>query len=154
MNSFEKRSVIPTTMEQVLAFHNDPRALRWLTPPPIIMRLQRDTRTSLTDGELEFVLWFGPLPVRWTALHEAGPIETSFQDRMLRGPMEVWVHQHIFRQVPGGVELVDHLEYQHRRGIGGILTRLVFGGLPLRFLFLYRHLRTRQLAPNYRQSSK
>jgi ligand-binding SRPBCC domain-containing protein len=67
--------------------------------------------------------------------------------------MEVWVHQHIFRQLSGGVELIDHLEYQHRRGVWGIFTRLLFGGLPLRFLFFYRHLRTRQLVSNYRTSS-
>ena len=81
-------------------------------------------------GQLEFVLWFGPLPVRWTALHEPGPIDTSFQDRMLRGPLDIWVHQHIFREVPGGVELTDHLEYQHHEGLRGICSRLLFGGLP------------------------
>src|SRR5215217_8067431 len=100
--TFEKRSVILTTMEQMIAFHNDLRAVRWLTPPPIIMQRKFDTRKSLTEGELGFVLWFGPLPVRWTARHETGPTEISFQDRMVRGPMQFWLHQHVFREVPGG----------------------------------------------------
>lgn len=151
MNIFEKRSIIPTTMAQMLAFHNDPRALRWLTPPPIIMQRRFDARKSLTEGELEFTLWFGPLPVRWLARHEPGPTEHSFQDRMMRGPMQFWLHQHIFREVPGGVELTDHLEYQHQAGLQGILTRLLFGGLPLQLLFFYRHLQTRRIAPNYRK---
>lgn len=141
---FEHRSVIPATIGQVMAFHEDPAALKRLTPFPIIVQLHRDDRTSLTDGELEFTLWFGPLPVRWLALHEPGPVATSFVDRTLRGPVESWVHQHIFREVPGGVELTDRITIAHRKGgVWGLFTRLFFGGLPLRFLFVYRHLRTR-----------
>lgn len=141
---FEHRSVIPATIAQVMAFHEDPAALKRLTPFPIIVQLHRDDRTSLTDGELEFTLWFGPLPVRWLAQHEPGPVMTSFVDRTLRGPVESWVHQHIFREVPGGVELTDRITIAHRKGgFWGLFTRLFFGGLPLRFLFVYRHLRTR-----------
>ena len=47
MKTFEKRSVIPTTMVQMIAFHSDERAIRWLTPPPIFIQFHRDTRTSL-----------------------------------------------------------------------------------------------------------
>ena len=150
MKTFEKRSIIPTTIAQVVAFHNDKRAIRWLTPPPILIRFHRDERTSLTSGELDFTLWFGPLPVKWTARHEPGPTETSFQDRMLRGPLDTWVHQHVFREVPGGVELQDHLTYAHRGGLWGIFTRLLFDGLPLRILFIYRHWQTRRIAPKYK----
>jgi hypothetical protein len=135
--------VIPTTLERLTAFHNDPRALRRLTPPPIIMQCLKDTRTSLTDGELTFRLWFGPLPVRWTARHEPGPTPTAFIDRMIDGPMAAWEHQHIFREVPGGVELLDHITYEHKPGLAGALSRLLFGSMPLRCLFIYRHLRTR-----------
>lgn len=142
---FEHRSLIPATVEQVMAFHEAPEALRRLTPPPPFMFLQtlRDDRTSITNGEVEFRLWFGPIPVRWLARHEPGPIATSFVDRMIAGPMAYWVHEHIFREVAGGVELTDHITLAHKAGIAGLLTRLIFDGLPLRILFVYRHWRTR-----------
>lgn len=140
---FEKRSFIPTSMQQMIAFHEDPKALRRLTPPPIFMRPVRDDMVSLTSGEREFVLWFGPLPVRWIARHEPGPTATSFADKMLSGPMAYWRHEHIFRDVPGGVELTDRVTYAHKPGLPGLLTRLVFDGLPLQILFFYRHFRTR-----------
>lgn len=129
----------------MLAFHADPRAIQRLTPPPPLMFMQvlRDNRTSLTAGELEFRLWFGPLPVRWLARHEPGPIPTSFTDRMIHGPMARWEHQHIFREVEGGIELIDRITLSHKPGLPGFLTRLIFDGLPLRLLFVYRHLRTR-----------
>lgn len=137
-------SVIPTTMDAMIAFHNHPKAFSWLTPFPIIVQVHRNALTSLTSGEVEFTLWFGPIPARWLARHEAGPIETSFADRMVTGPMAVWYHRHIFREVPGGIELTDCITTQHKSGgFWGIFTRLFFAGLPLRFLFFYRHMRTR-----------
>lgn len=143
---FEHRSVFPATAEQVVAFHEDANAFRRLTPPPPLMFMQvlRDDRTSLTEGELEFRLWFGPIPVRWLARHEPGPIPTSFTDRMIAGPMAWWVHQHIFRPVGEGVELTDHITLAHKAGVAGLFTRLIFDGLPLRLLFVYRHWRTRK----------
>ena len=100
-------------------------------------------------------LWFLVLPVAWTARHEPGPVETSFQDRMLSGPLEMWVHQHVFREVEGGVELHDHLTYAHREGgFWGVFTRLLFDGLPLRILFIYRHWQTKRIATKYKVETK
>lgn len=152
MKTLEYRSLIPATLAQVEAFHNDLRVFAWLVPPPIIMRIHSDTRTSLTSGAIDFTLWFLLLPVRWTARHEPGPTEHSFQDRMMRGPLRVWVHQHSFRAVEGGTELIDRVTYEHKRGLWGIFTRLFFDGLPLRLLFGYRHWRTRQQAPRLPQT--
>lgn len=139
------RSVIPSTVERVWAFHDDPRALAWLTPPPIFVRVLRDDRTSLTNGEIEFELWFGPVPAHWLARHEPGPIPTSFVDRMLQGPAQVWIHEHIIQPYGDGVELLDRITIAHRPGgFWGLFTRLFFDGLPLRMLFTYRHWRTRR----------
>lgn len=140
---FEHRSVMATTLDRMLAFHQKPEALRILTPPPIFVQLLHDGRTSFTSGDLEFRLWFGPVPIRWLARHEPGPTPTSFIDRMIEGPLDYWEHQHLFAEVPGGVELRDRITIAHKPGLPGLLTRLVFDGLPLRMLFIYRHLRTR-----------
>lgn len=146
MHVFEYRSVMPTTVERLWAFHESPGVLGKLMPPPIIVQILRDERMSLTSGEVEARLWFGPLPVHWLARHEPGPVATSFVDRMLEGPAQVWIHEHIMRPVEGGAELLDRLTIAHRPGgLWGVFTRLTFGRLPLRILFLYRHWRTRRL---------
>lgn len=147
MPTFECKTVISATMQQVIAFHDDPRVFGWLVPPPIRMRIHKDTRSSLTAGDIDFTLWFLLLPVHWIARHEPGPTEHSFQDRMIEGPMRSWLHQHIFREVEGGVELADRVTYEHKSGLWGVFTRLAFSGLALRFLFFYRHWQTRRLAP-------
>lgn len=142
--TFEHRSIINSTLEALHGFHTAREALSWLTPPPLVIQVVRDGRVSLTEGEIEFRLWFGPVPVRWLARHEPGPDEHSFIDRMLEGPMAIWEHQHLFHAVEAGVELTDRITLAHRFGWKGLFTRLIFDGLPLRFLFVYRHWRTRR----------
>jgi ligand-binding SRPBCC domain-containing protein len=140
---FEKRTLMRTTVEQLQQFHEDPAALSRLTPPPIFMQLHEDNRTSISDGDLKFTLWMLIIPVPWHVQHEAGPIPTSFADRMLSGPMAYWRHEHIFEEAEDGAYLIDRVTLAHKSGLKGLLTRLMFDGLPLQFLFFYRHLRTR-----------
>ncbi|MBI5929008.1 MAG: SRPBCC family protein [Chloroflexi bacterium] len=138
----EYRTFIPATVEAVWAFHEHPKAFKRLTPPPVFIQVLHNTLTSLKNGEVEFNMWIGPVPIRWVARHEPGPIETSFIDRQLKGPLATWEHQHILQRVDGGVMLIDHITLAHKPGWRGWLSRLFFDGLPLRLLFFYRHRRT------------
>lgn len=140
---FEHRSTMNGTAQQLWEFHAHPNAFSRLTPPPIFIQMMHNQLTTLTEGEVDFRMWIGPFPVRWHARHEPGPIRTSFVDRMLRGPLAHWEHVHLFQDVPNGVELVDRVTLEHKPGIAGLFTRLMFDGLPLKMFFTYRHLRTR-----------
>ena len=140
---FEHRTIMRGTVQQLWDFHAHPQAFSRLTPPPIFIQMLRNDLKNLCEGEVEFRMWIGPIPLRWHARHEQGPTKTSFVDRMLSGPMAYWEHQHIFREAAGGVELVDRVTLEHKPGLSGLLSRLMFDGLPLRMFFTYRHLRTR-----------
>ncbi len=140
---FEHQSILSGTVEQAWAFHAQPGAFSKLTPPPIFVQMIDNQLKSLTEGTVDFRLWFGPIPAHWIAQHRPGPTPTSFIDQQIIGPLAYWEHHHLMRAVPGGVELVDRITIEHKPGLAGLLTRLFFDGLPLRFLFIYRHLRTR-----------
>lgn len=142
---FTQVSTLPTSVENLHTFHTRPDILRRLTMPPLILQVLRDDRTTLSDGEIEFRLWFGPIPVRWLARHMPGPIPTSFKDVQVEGPLAQWEHEHLFEPVAGGAKLTDRITLKHRPGPAGWLTRLLFDGLPLRMLFTYRHWQTRRL---------
>lgn len=141
---FKHQSQMLGSIQALVDFHADPRALSQLSMPPTFIQVLRDERTSLTAGRITFRLWLGPLPVRWVAEHAPGPTEMSFMDRMVEGPMAQWEHQHIFEAAEGGAVLVDRITIAHKPGLVGLFTRLVFDGLPLRILFIYRHWRTRR----------
>ncbi|GAB5490105.1 MAG: hypothetical protein Phog2KO_03200 [Phototrophicaceae bacterium] len=140
---YEKSTVMNTTVEKMMAFHESTEAFSKLVPPPMIAQIRDDARTSITDGDLKFTLWLGPIPIKWHARHQEGPTESSFADLMIEGPMQYWRHEHIFEPVDTGVKLIDRVTIAHKDGVQGLLTRLMFDGLPLKFLFFYRHLRTK-----------
>lgn len=152
MKTFEHRSIIPATIDQMIAFHEDPRALSVLSMPPIIIQMHKRDWRSMRDALMDFTLWVGPIPAHWKAVHEPGVNDTSFRDRMVEGPMETWIHDHIMTPVTGGVELIDRIQIAHRAsGFWSIFSRVFFDGLPLRILFIYRHWRTRLAVKNYPQ---
>ncbi len=140
---FEKKSIMKGTVQQLWDFHAQADAFAKLTPPPIFIQMRENKLKSLTDGTVDFTMWLGPIPLHWIAQHLPGPTPTSFMDRQIVGPMAYWEHQHIFREVPEGVELTDHVTLEHKQGLAGLFSRLMFDGPPLQIFFFYRHLRTR-----------
>lgn len=145
---YEKSSVMKTTIAELSAFHEQPDAFNKLNMPPIIIQMHGDNRTSMTEGDLKFTMWLGPIPVKWHVEHQPGPTENSFADMQLSGPMGYWRHEHIYEQADGGARLIDRVTIAHKPGLQGLLTRLMFDGLPLRILFFYRHLRTKFAVEN------
>jgi ligand-binding SRPBCC domain-containing protein len=143
VQEFSHRFVVPAPLDAVAAVHADTRALRALTPPPVFVQLHRVD--PLRDGAVaEFTLWFGPLPIRWTALHSRVD-GRGFTDTQVRGPMQRWVHRHSFEPLgPARTRITDRIEYAHAGGVLGVLTRLLFSRLALRLLFAYRAVVTRR----------
>ncbi len=141
---FVHQSEIPGELQEVWDFHANPGAFQRLAMPPMIVKVHQDKRKSLTEGTVDFTIWFGPLPIRWEAAHLPGPTGHSFIDRMDHGPLASWEHTHLMEKVTDGVRLTDRISFRHHPGLRGWLTRLLFDGLPLRLLFAYRHWRTRR----------
>jgi ligand-binding SRPBCC domain-containing protein len=138
--SFDVRAPLPA----VAAFHRHPSALARLTPPPLLLRVRH--AEPLAEGSAaDFTLWFGPLPVRWTAIHSAVDDERGFTDTQAAGPLKFWRHQHRFEAIdPQTTRVHDHVEYGHHSGWRGWLTNLAFNPLALRLLFSYRRLVTQR----------
>jgi ligand-binding SRPBCC domain-containing protein len=112
-HTFEHTSVLPASLEKIWAFHEQPNAFGILTPPPIFVQVHRREMVSLRQGEIEFTLWFAFFPIRWLALHEPGSTPTSFVDRMLRGPLKTWRHEHRLEATPNGTRLTDQITIEH-----------------------------------------
>jgi ligand-binding SRPBCC domain-containing protein len=144
MSTFEFSFTVHASLAAVSDFHHDTRALRRLTPPPIFVQLHRVD--PLAEGSVsEFSLWFGPLPVRWRALHTNVDPQRGFTDTQVSGPMRHWRHSHTFKDLGDGqVRVIEHIDYEHGRGWRGLLSHLLFAPIGLRFLFFYRKLATRR----------
>ena len=125
-------------IDAVAAFHALPRVIRRLTPRVVPMTTHR--MDALAEGSVsEFTLWFGPLPVRWTALHLGVDRHAGFTDIQIAGPFRSWIHHHGYEPDHGGwTRIVERIDYEHDGGWRGLLTRILFSRPMLYALFTYR----------------
>lgn len=142
MAVFDFVFTVRAPLAAVSAFHGDTCALKDLTPPPIITQIHRVE--PLGEGSrAEFTLWFGPLPIRWCAVHSAvGP--NGFTDTQESGPMKYWAHTHRFTALSDELtQIHEHIEYAHHTGLRGLFSRLLFFRPGLYMLFTARKMLTR-----------
>jgi ligand-binding SRPBCC domain-containing protein len=138
--SFDFTFTVRAPLAAVADFHRDARALKRLTPPPIFVQLHR-VEPLAENSVADFTLWFGPLPVRWKAVHSDVDAAREFSDTQAAGPMRFWQYTHRFEAVDSATTRVsEHIEYAHHPGWRGLISRLLFNPLALRMLFFYRGL--------------
>ncbi len=143
MPEFHHSFTVNAPQAVVRAFHQDSGVLQALTPLPMIARVH--SFEPLADGSrAEFTLWFGPLPLRWRAVHsDVGP--HGFTDTQVGGPLRTWRHVHRFTALgPAVTRVDDSISYEHDRGARGLLSRLLFARPGLLYLFTARKLLTRR----------
>ena len=146
--SFQVDAALPV----VQAFHHNTSALKQLTPPPTIVQIQ--SVEPLAEGSVSrFTLWVGPLPLRWTAVHK-NVSGNGFTDIQQSGPAAKWEHTHTFTEIDATHTRVnEHIEYEHKSGFWGVVTRLLFSYPNLYFMFCYRRWITRKACHNMAQKS-
>jgi ligand-binding SRPBCC domain-containing protein len=140
--TFDYRFRVDAPLRAVQEFHRDTRALRRLTPPPTLVQLH--SVEPLAEGSVSrFTLWVGPLPLAWTAVHRNVSAQ-GFTDVQTAGPVRKWEHTHRFTPLgENATEIHEHIEFEHKSGVWGLMTRLLFAYPNLYLMFTYRKLVTR-----------
>ena len=143
MSIYNTAFTVEAPIEAVAEFHRDTRALKKLSPPPMIVQLHRVD--PMAEGSVsEFTMWLGPIPIRWRAVHSQVN-QTGFTDIQERGPLAFWQHTHRFQALPDGkTRIEDRVEYRHHPGIQGLFSQMLFSKVGLTALFTYRKWATRR----------
>ena len=128
---------------------SDPWNLRILTPPWLAFEIDPQTPHQIHPGiVLRYRVRPAPLlRVRWvTEITHCLPGEL-FVDEQRFGPYRFWHHQHLFRDVDGGIEMDDVVHYSVGFGpLGTLLERTWVAG-KLEEIFNYRADALRRLFP-------
>jgi ligand-binding SRPBCC domain-containing protein len=136
--------VVKAPLSEVVAFHRHSASMAAITPPPIVVRMHTAPAILNEGAPMDFTLWFGPFPLRWTAQIER-LTPGGFVDRQIRGPFASWEHQHSFAvlgEESTAVFDIIHAELKSR-GPMRIVGALMWLNLPI--LFAYRAWQTRRL---------
>lgn len=144
MPTFTYTFKVNAPLAAVAEFHRSATALKKLSPPPLFVQLHRVD--ALAEGAIaDFTLWFGPLPVRWVAVHSDVDALHGFTDTQQSGPLAAWRHTHRFDEINAHTTRVrEHIVYAYPTGLRGLVARLLFNPPALSFLFWYRGFITRR----------
>ncbi len=142
MPVFDFQFTVNAPLTAVREFHDDTMILKKLTPPPIFAQIHH--YEPLAEGSrATFTLWFGPIPIHWTAVHHHVNAH-GFTDQQERGPLKSWKHTHRFTAVDATTTRIhEYIRYDYHHGRRGWLARLLFNKPGLTLLFTARKLLTR-----------
>ncbi len=137
---FTYRSRFTCTPHELFAFHERPDALELLTPPwarPKVLQPAPDLKPG-SEALLAIPL-LGPIRKKWLARHTVYEPPHRFVDEQVSGPFKKWRHEHIIREVEGGSELIDQIDYEVPFGVFGRIADRVFIDRMLKKMFAFRH---------------
>lgn len=136
-----RRQQLPISMDEAWRYFSDPCNLREITPAYMDFQITSSNLPPKMYPGLLVTYKVRPvlgLPIGWVTeiTHVREP--HFFVDEQRFGPYRMWHHQHLFREIPGGVEMDDIVEYVLPFGPFGRLLHALFIRKQLNGIFDYR----------------
>jgi ligand-binding SRPBCC domain-containing protein len=123
------RLSLPLSLREAWDFFSDPRNLQVITPPTLGFRITSELPERMHAGLIitYTVTPVARIPVTWVTEITHLEERRFFVDEQRFGPYRFWHHQHHFREVPGGVEVMDLVNYAPPTPAAPIIDRLLVG---------------------------
>ena len=136
-----KKQFLPITLEQAWDFFSSPVNLKKITPEYMGFKITSD----LGDGKMypgQIISYIVTpvlgIPMSWTTEITHVLDKKYFVDEQRFGPYSLWHHQHWFKEVEGGVEMTDIVNYGLPLGFLGRIANSIFVQNKLKEIFDYR----------------
>ncbi|HYO21154.1 MAG TPA: SRPBCC family protein [Flavisolibacter sp.] len=140
--SLYSRQNVPKTIEEVWRFFSDAKNLLTVTPPHLNLKVTNDVYGEEVYAGQVVTYTVRPLlniPLSWmTEITHVEPLK-YFVDEQRKGPYKLWHHQHHFKAIEGGVEMIDIVHYRLPFGVIGSIGNALIVKKELEKIFLYRY---------------
>jgi ligand-binding SRPBCC domain-containing protein len=115
---------LPIPVATAWEFFSDPRNLPVITPPDLGFKISSAVPERMYPGMVVSysVTPFGRFCVDWTTEITQVREPEFFVDEQRFGPYRFWHHQHHFRQVENGTEMIDLVHYLLPFGLFGLVA--------------------------------
>lgn len=145
----QRKQFLPLTLKEVWAFFSSPRNLEKITPGRIgfkILFISGNAEAAYPGQIIHYKINLFPMiSVQWVTeiTHVKEPY--FFVDDQRSGPYALWHHQHNFKEVPGGVEMMDEITYAIPFGLFGRIANYLFVERELKTIFDFRYTELEKL---------
>ncbi|WP_353088323.1 SRPBCC family protein [Flavobacterium sp.] len=150
--TLKSKQKLPITLDQAWDFFSNPMNLNTITPDDMGFKTLSGADRKMYPGQvIEYIVT--PLlgiPMKWVTEITHVINKEYFVDEQRFGPYALWHHKHFFKEIPGGVEMEDIVDYKLPMGVLGQLMHPVLVRPRLEQIFAYRTKKLVELFGEYK----
>ena len=143
---------LPISVEKAWDFLSDPGNLKTITPDYMDFKILEGAEEKMYAGQIiKYIV--NPvlgLPLRWVTEITQVEDQKYFVDEQRFGPYSLWHHKHFIKAIPGGVEMIDIVDYKLPLGMLGRIAHPLFVKRKLNQIFNYRYNKLVELFGEFR----
>jgi ligand-binding SRPBCC domain-containing protein len=138
--TLHKKQQLPITLDKAWEFLSNPKNLPIITPDYMSFKIVSKIDRPLYTGQIIQYIVTPLLGIKTKWVSEITHIEEKkyFVDEQMYGPYALWHHKHFVKEIEGGVELEDIIDYKVPLGILGQLVHPFLVKPKLEEIFNYR----------------
>ena len=131
---------LPITKKEAWDFLSDPKNLKTITPDYMSFDILSGADKKMFPGQIiQYIVTpiFG-IKTKWVTEITHVVDHEYFVDEQRFGPYNLWHHKHFIKEIEGGVEMEDIIDYKVPFGIVGQLVHPIIVKPKLDEIFAYR----------------
>lgn len=131
---------LPISLDEAWEFLSNPTNLKKITPEYMGFIIKSGADRPLFAGQIiqYIVTPILGIPTQWVSEITHVEHKKYFVDVQLYGPYALWHHKHFLREIPGGVEVEDVIDYKIPFGFLGQLVHPFLVAPKLKEIFAHR----------------
>ncbi len=149
--TFHKKQNLPITVEQAWDFLSSPANLKTITPDYMGFNILSGADRPMYSGQIIQYIVTPVLGIKTKWVTEITHVKDNeyFVDEQRFGPYALWHHKHFIKEIDGGVEMEDIIDYKVPMGILGQLVHPILVKPKLEEIFNYRTKKLEELFGKY-----
>ncbi len=140
MYQLKRKQIVKTDLKTCWDFFSSPQNLKRITPPYMGFNIKFDLPEKMYEGlmiEYSVKPVLG-IPMTWITEIKTVKDNLFFVDEQRKGPYKIWHHEHLFKEVEGGIEMTDIVSYELPLGILGKFAHTLFVKKQFEGIFNFR----------------
>ncbi|NNC50337.1 MAG: SRPBCC family protein [Flaviramulus sp.] len=142
-----KKQKLPITIDTAWRFLSDPYNLKTITPDYMGFNILSGVDGPMYAGQIIQYIVTPVLGIKtkWVTEITHSIDKQYFVDEQRFGPYSLWHHKHFIKEIEGGVEMIDVIDYKLPFGILGQLFHPILVKPKLEEIFNYRTKKLEEL---------
>lgn len=140
LHKIHTKQSLPISKEKAWDFFSNPKNLKLITPEYMSFDILSGADKSMFAGQIiEYIVTplFG-IKMKWITEITHLIKEEYFVDEQRFGPYLFWHHKHFIKEIPGGIEMEDIIDYKLPFGILGSIFHPILVKPKLKEIFEFR----------------